>query len=79
MSCTIQLSARSAITGEVHTKPAVYDPKSPTTPFALTVFPETFKCIDRVDITLISAAVPGGGVTVAAVFDDFKYVAYVKA
>ena len=79
-SCTVQFSARSALTGQVQTKPAIYNPPlgSLTQPFNTTTFPSSFTCIDRVDITLLSATLPGDSATLAVVFDDFSYVAYVK-
>lgn len=80
VSCTLQFSARSAVTGQVQVKPAIYNPPlgSLTQPFNTTTFPDSFKCIDRVDITLISIAVPLEGVLAGAVLDDFSYVAHVK-
>lgn len=79
VSCTIQLSARSALTGRVETKPAIYNPRSLTEPFNTTTFPAPFfSCIDRVDVALISAALPGDKLITAAAFDDLSYVAYVK-
>lgn len=80
VSCTVQFSARSKNTGKTQTKPAIYNPPlgSLTEPFNTTTFPDSFKCIDRVDITLISATLPGGGATVGVALDEFAHVAYVK-
>lgn len=80
LSCAVQFSARSALTGQVQVKPAIYNPPlgSLTQPFNTTDFPSSSKCIDRVDITLISAALSGDVATVAVLLDDFSYVAYVK-
>lgn len=80
VTCTVQFSARSALNGQVFTKLAIYNPPplSLTEPFNTTTFPSNFKCIDRVDITLISAAIPPNGVVIGTAFDDFSYTAYVK-
>lgn len=78
LTCTVQFSARSAITGQVFTKPAVFNPPPGiTAEYNTTTFPDTFKCVDRVDITLLSAAIPGDALTVSVVFDNFDYVARV--
>jgi len=81
-SCTVQFSARSALTGKTFTKPAFYNPGlaqgHPFEPFNTTTFPSSqFSCVDRVDVSLIQAAVPGGGATVFVTLDDLSYVAKV--
>ena len=45
-----------------------------TTTFAT----QDFRCLDRVDVTLISAVLPAPGATVLQAFDDITYIAHVK-
>lgn len=78
VSCTLKFSATSLKTGAVNTEWAVFNAKSLTEPFATTTFPDSFKCAKRVDITLVSAAIPGDAVTVGAALDDVEYVAHVR-
>lgn len=80
VSCTIQFSVRSAETGQVQTQPAIYNPAllALNTAFNTTTFPPTFKCIDRVDVTLISVALPEGETLSSVALDDVSYVAWIK-
>ena len=80
VSCTVQISARSAIDGHVETKPAIFNVPvgGLTQKFNTTPFGSAFRCIDRVDITLLSVTLPLGESLTSVAFDDFKYVAYVK-
>lgn len=79
MSCTTQNTGRSVTDGTTKVKQGIYNPPlgSLTEPYNTTTFPG-FNCIDRLDITLLSAAVPGGSATVSVRLDDVSYVAYVK-
>lgn len=77
----MQFSGRSAKTGQVKTKPVVYNPGwNPNAAFNTTFFAkDDFSCLDRVDVTLISAVLPAKEATVGTGFDDVSYNAWVMA
>lgn len=71
-------SIRNACMLRTMAKPAVFNPPPGiTAEYNTMTFPSTYKCVDQVGITLLSAAAPGDALTVVVAFDNFSYVARV--